>query len=71
MPRLIHLNGPPAIGKSTLAERYVDDHPALLRMYDDLTAVLRARPDAIVIETEHGAVDDAYAAVIAALAQGS
>jgi len=27
MPRLIHLNGPPGIGKSTLACRYVADHP--------------------------------------------
>lgn len=27
MPRLVHLNGPPGIGKSTLALRYVDDHP--------------------------------------------
>jgi len=25
--RLVHLNGPPSIGKSTLAQRYVDDHP--------------------------------------------
>lgn len=30
MPRLIHLNGPPAIGKSTLARRYADDHPGTL-----------------------------------------
>lgn len=30
MPRLIHLNGPPAIGKSTLARRYADDHPGVL-----------------------------------------
>lgn len=30
MARLIHLNGPPAIGKSTLAQRYVDDHPGTL-----------------------------------------
>jgi len=25
--RLVHLNGPPGIGKSTLARRYIADHP--------------------------------------------
>ena len=28
--RLIHLNGPPAVGKSTLAQRYGADHPGTL-----------------------------------------
>jgi len=29
-PRLLHLNGPPGIGKSTLARMYVDRHPGVL-----------------------------------------
>ncbi len=32
MARLILLNGPPAAGKSTLAQRYVDEHPLALNL---------------------------------------
>jgi hypothetical protein len=32
MPRLIHLNRPPGIGKSALAEIYVDDHAGVLNL---------------------------------------
>jgi len=37
--RLILLNGPPGIGKSTLAQRFVDDHPLALDL--DLDSVRR------------------------------
>ena len=30
MARLLHLNGPPGIGKSTLARRYAAEHPGVL-----------------------------------------
>jgi predicted kinase len=36
MARLILLNGPPAIGKSTLARRFVDDHPLALNLDIDV-----------------------------------
>lgn len=36
MPQLILLNGPPAVGKSTLAARYADDHPGTLNLDIDL-----------------------------------
>jgi predicted kinase len=32
VPRLIHLNGPPGIGKSTIAQLYADDHPGVLNL---------------------------------------
>lgn len=40
MPRLIHLNGPPRVGKSTLARRYAHEHPGVLALDLDVLAGL-------------------------------
>lgn len=37
---LIHLNGPSGVGKSTLAQRYVDDHPGVLNLDVDTVVSL-------------------------------
>ena len=38
MPRLIHLNGPSRVGKSTLAHRYGEEHPGTLVLDLDMLA---------------------------------
>jgi predicted kinase len=38
--RLIHLNGPPGIGKSTIATRYADEHPGVLNCDVDVLRTL-------------------------------
>ncbi len=66
MSRLIHLNGPPGIGKSTLAARYVDEHPGVLCLDIDQVRSLiggwrhsfseagaRARPIALAMAATH------------------
>ncbi len=45
MARLILLNGPPGIGKSTLAQRFVDDHPLALALDIDVIRSLLGRWD--------------------------
>jgi predicted kinase len=40
VPRLILLNGPPGIGKSTLAQLYADDHPGVLNLDIDRVRAL-------------------------------
>jgi predicted kinase len=40
MTRLIHLNGPPGIGKSTLARRYAEEHPGTLNCDIDVLRTL-------------------------------
>jgi predicted ABC-type ATPase len=38
--RLIHLNGPPGIGKSTIASAYADRHPGVLNLDIDRVAAM-------------------------------
>lgn len=40
VPSLIVLNGPPGIGKSTLARRYVEEHPLTLCLEQDVVRAL-------------------------------
>ncbi|MGW3999235.1 AAA family ATPase [Amycolatopsis sp. NPDC004772] len=40
MPRLIHLNGPSGIGKSTIAQAYTEQHPGVLNLDTDRVVCL-------------------------------
>ena len=40
MARLIHLNGPPGIGKSTIASAFADRHPGVLNLDIDRVAAM-------------------------------
>ena len=40
MTRLLHLNGPPGIGKSTLARRFAEEHPGTLNCDVDVLRTL-------------------------------
>lgn len=40
MPYLLHVNGPPGIGKSTIARRYAEEHPGVLNCDIDVLRTL-------------------------------
>ena len=40
MPRFIHLNGPPGIGKSTVARAFAAEHPGVLNLDIDQVVAL-------------------------------
>lgn len=59
MARLIHLNGPSRVGKSTLARRYADEHPGTMVLDLDVLAGLIGGwkddfPGALQIARGHG-----------------
>ena len=59
MARLVHLNGPSRVGKSTLARRYGDDHPGTLCLDVD-----------VLVGQVDGWREDFSAAFLAATARG-
>jgi predicted kinase len=69
VPRLIHVNGPPGIGKSTLARRYVEEHAGVLNCDIDVLRTLIGgwRQD---FEAAGALIRPAALALIAAYLQG-
>jgi predicted kinase len=86
MARLIHLNGPSRVGKSTLARRYADNHPGTVCLdvdvlvgqvdgwRDDFTAaflVARTRGLALVRSHLHDGQDVVVAQLVTSFDQGN
>lgn len=71
MSRLIHLDGPPGVGKSSLARRYAAEHPGVLICEIDLLRTMVARwEDDPLVAGEH--IRSAAVALIGAyLADGN
>jgi hypothetical protein len=55
MARLIHLNGPPGIGKSTIASAFADRHPGVLNLdIDQVTTMIGGWRDRFSVSFEAG-----------------
>jgi hypothetical protein len=74
VPRLIHLNGPSGIGKSTIARCYAEGHPGVLdlamaeahpRTGHDV--VMPQRPGCVVVRTDGRTPEQTYDEVVAVL----
>ncbi|MFZ2012297.1 MAG: AAA family ATPase [Nocardioides sp.] len=70
MSRLIHLNGPPAVGKSTLARRYAAEHPGVLVLEIDTLRTMVAGWQEDFYEAGARIRTAALAAIQACLASG-
>ena len=70
MPRLILLNGPPAVGKSTLAQRYAVDHPGTLVCEIDVLRTMVAGWENDVVDAGERIRTTALAMITAYLREG-
>jgi predicted kinase len=70
VPRLILLNGPPAVGKTTLARRYAVDHPGTLVLDIDVLRTMVAGWESDVVMAGQRIRTTALAAITAYLADG-
>lgn len=69
-PKLILVNGNPGMGKSTLAERYVNEHPLTLNLDVDLIWHMMGQWQSVLDESHRLKQKHAYALASSHLAEG-